>query len=57
MRGKVSSQNREGNQTVYLVSEVAFEAISELEGVCVHQEDPSNVVRSWNDVRSCGKEQ
>lgn len=38
MRGKASSQNGEGNQTVCLVSEVAFEAINELEGECVRQE-------------------
>lgn len=31
MRGEVSSQSRKGNQTVCLVSEVAFEAINELE--------------------------
>lgn len=38
MRVKVSPQNGEGNQTMYLVAEVAFEAINELKGECVHQE-------------------
>lgn len=38
MRGKVSSQNGEGNQATFLVLEVAFEAINRLEGECVHQE-------------------
>lgn len=34
-RGKVSSQNGEGNQTTYLASEVAFEAINEWESMSV----------------------
>lgn len=54
----MSSQSREGNQTVYLV---AFEAINELEREFVHWEVPLSfdlreVARSWNHVGSCGKE-
>lgn len=61
MRGEVSSQSRKGNQTVCLVSEVAFEAINELESEFVHWEVPlsfdlSEVARSWNHRGSCGKE-
>lgn len=57
----MSSQCREGNHTVCLVSEVAFEAIDELEGEFVLWEGPlsfalSEATKSWSHVGSCGKE-
>lgn len=57
----MSSQSREGNQTVCLVSEVGFETRNELEDEFVHWKEPlsfdlSEAARRWNHVGSCGKE-
>lgn len=54
----MSPQNGKENQTVSLVSELAFEALNECEsrsvgGVSLGFES-SNGAGGWSDIRSCG---